>query len=245
MKVRIKFTKHGPMKYIGHLDIMRYFQKAIRRAKLDIAYSEGYSPHQIMSFAQPLGVGLESNGEYMDVEMISVTTAEDMIAKLNSAMAEGITISNMVILPETTGNAMATVAAAKYSIYFKKNAPVSFDLETVVTNFVKKSEILVTKKTKKSEAELDLKPAIYELYTKKPEEAVLASNELLSAETKAISLMVDASSSGNIKPSLVLEAIFAEGNEELKPYSYQIIREETFAQADGQFVPMDTLGDQF
>ena len=51
MKVRIKFAKYGVMKYIGHLDIMRYFQKSMRRAKVDIAYTSGFSPHQIMSFA--------------------------------------------------------------------------------------------------------------------------------------------------------------------------------------------------
>ena len=60
IKVRIKFSKHGVMRFIGHLDIMRYFQKVFRRAEIDIAYSGGFSPHQIMSFAQPLGVGLES-----------------------------------------------------------------------------------------------------------------------------------------------------------------------------------------
>ena len=54
MKIRIKFRKWGVMKFIGHLDMMRYFQKAVRRAKIDIRYSEGYSPHQIMSFAAPL-----------------------------------------------------------------------------------------------------------------------------------------------------------------------------------------------
>lgn len=49
MKIRIKFRKYGVMKFIGHLDMMRYFQKAMRRAEIDIAYSEGFSPHQIMS----------------------------------------------------------------------------------------------------------------------------------------------------------------------------------------------------
>ena len=48
MKVRIKFSKQGPVKFIGHLDVMRYFQKAMRRAAIDIKYSEGFSPHQIM-----------------------------------------------------------------------------------------------------------------------------------------------------------------------------------------------------
>ena len=54
MKIRIKFTKQGPVKFIGHLDVMRYFQKAMRRADVDIKYSEGFSPHQVMSFAAPL-----------------------------------------------------------------------------------------------------------------------------------------------------------------------------------------------
>ena len=62
MKVRIKFSKHGPMKFIGHLDIMRYFQKAMRRADVAICYSGGFSPHQIMSFAAPLGGGITTNG---------------------------------------------------------------------------------------------------------------------------------------------------------------------------------------
>ena len=59
MKVRVKFSKYGPVKFIGHLDVMRYFQKAIRRAEIDVAYSEGFSPHQKLSFAAPLSV---SNG---------------------------------------------------------------------------------------------------------------------------------------------------------------------------------------
>lgn len=83
MKVRVKFKKHGAIRFIGHLDVMRFFQKCIRRAGLDIAYSGGYSPHQIMSFAHPLGVGMESNGEYMDIELHTATTSEDMIKRMN------------------------------------------------------------------------------------------------------------------------------------------------------------------
>lgn len=71
MRIRIKFKKYGAMKFIGHLDMMRYFQKAMRRAEIDICYSEGFSPHQIMSFAAPLGVGITSDGEYLDIEVNS------------------------------------------------------------------------------------------------------------------------------------------------------------------------------
>lgn len=71
MKVRVKFAKYDNMRFIGHLDVMRFFQKALRRAGIDVAYSTGFSPHQIMSFASPLGVGMCSYGEYMDIELRS------------------------------------------------------------------------------------------------------------------------------------------------------------------------------
>jgi len=69
LKARIKFRKYGVMKFIGHLDIMRFFQKVMRRADIPIAFTGGYSPHMIMSFANPLGVGLTSDGEYFDIEL--------------------------------------------------------------------------------------------------------------------------------------------------------------------------------
>ena len=77
LKIRIKFRKWGAMKFIGHLDMMRYFQKAVRRANIDICYSEGYSPHQIMSFAAPLGVGITSDGEYFDIEVNSSLSSKE------------------------------------------------------------------------------------------------------------------------------------------------------------------------
>ena len=64
------------MKFIGHLDLMRYFQKVFRKAGLPVAYSQGFNPHQIMSFAAPLGVGLTSEGEYVDVEVTESWTSQ-------------------------------------------------------------------------------------------------------------------------------------------------------------------------
>ena len=231
MKVRIKFSKHGVMKFIGHLDIMRYFQKAIRRSGIDIAYSEGFSPHQIMSFAAPLGVGLESNGEYLDIEVVTATSSKDMIQKLNAVMAEGMKILSIKSLPDTAGNAMASVAAADYTVTFRKGYEPTFDWHGQLERFYEKPAILVTKKTKKSEKELDLKPYIYSL----------------CIEDDAIRMRVDASSSGNIKPSLVIEAFYKEMGEELPEFALEITREDTYANIGTmekpEFVPLDALGD--
>ena len=214
MKLRIKFSKHGVLKFIGHLDVMRYFQKAIRRAGIDIAYSSGFSPHQIMSFAAPLGIGLESNGEYMDIEVHSLTSAQQFLKDLNQQMVEGIQILEVKLLPENAGNAMASVAAARYSIRFREGFQPQFFNQETIANFYNQTKIIVTKKTKRSESTFDMKPFLYEF--------------CLCEDNATIRLTVDASSFGNIKPSLVLKAYFEHNNSIFDEYSLLITREETY-----------------
>lgn len=213
MKLRIKFRKFGAVRFIGHLDLMRFFQKMIRRAELDIAYSKGFSPHQIMSFAAPLGVGLESNGEYVDVEMNSVTTSADMIKRLNAASVEGIEILSIRLLPENCANAMASVAAASYTVRFRDGRSPKADYRNGLPEFLKSDEIPYEKETKKGSVTLNLKPAIYELRIE---------------EDDSIYMLVNASSSGNIKPTMVLEAYLSTQNESLMENALLITREETY-----------------
>lgn len=233
MKLRIKFTKSGVMKFIGHLDMMRYFQKAMRRADIDIAYSTGFSPHQIMSFAAPLGVGLESNGEYFDIEAVSVTNASDMKKALNAVMAEGVRVEGIWELPQEAGNAMASVAAARYTVRFDAGYAVPFDLGEAVERFMEQEQIMVTKQTKKSVKEMDLKPYIYEM----------------KAENGSVSLFVDASSSGNIKPGLVMETLFLQNGQVLPECILKITREDTYANTGTKeqpvFVPLGEIGYAF
>jgi len=228
------------MKFIGHLDIMRYFQKAIRRAEIPIAYSEGFSPHQIMSFAAPLGVGLLSNGEYLDIvcrEPLHMN-AEEMKAALNHVMVEGIDIVNVCALSEDAGNAMASVAAARYTVVFRKGYEPEFDWKGQLSEFYNQLTIPVIKQTKKSTKELDLKPGIYELFLKETD------------GQSSIEMLVDASSAGNIKPGLVMEAFCKEnGQEELQKAALLITREDTYGDRGTedihQFVPLDAFGEAF
>lgn len=249
MKIRIKFAKYGALKFIGHLDVMRFFQKAIRRAGIDIKYSEGFSPHQIMSFAAPLGVGMESMGEYLDIEVNSMTSVEDMKSALNRTMAAGIDVLSVKILPDSSKNAMASVAAAAYCIAYKEgNFPIE-DMQQKLADFYAEESIVVTKKTKKSTMDMDLKPGIFELKMDKP--LNIPSAHTGAAEDKqiepAIYMMVDAGSSGNIKPSMVLDAFCAYCNVELKPYSCQITRLDTYTkitdeQGVEKLVPLEEAG---
>ena len=107
--------------------MMRYFQKAIRRANIDICYSEGFSPHQIMSFAAPLGVGITSDGEYFDIEVNSSLTSKEALDALNSTMVEGVEVTEYVKLPDNAKTAMSLVEAADYTLSYKEgyNSPVN------------------------------------------------------------------------------------------------------------------------
>ncbi|MFI3211879.1 MAG: TIGR03936 family radical SAM-associated protein [Eubacteriales bacterium] len=233
MKVRIKFSRHGVMKFIGHLDIMRYFQKAIRRAELDIAYSTGFSPHQIMSFAAPLGVGICSNGEYLDVEITSNEGATDMINRLNATMAHGICVESVKALPETVGNAMASVAAASYTITWKKEEDIPVNLSAQVEAFKKLPEVNVVKKTKKGNRDLNLQPYIYKMTT----------------DGTSLSLFVDATSANNVKPALLMEGFYEFIKLEYNFNLFQITREDTFTnigtEASPNYVPLDAVGEDF
>lgn len=288
MKIRIKFAKYGTMKFIGHLDMMRFFQKAIRRAGIDIKYSEGFSPHQIMSFAAPLGVGLESTGEYLDIEVNSmknvyagnilhtddellldsqdkrqkIMTVGEMKDALNQVMVEGVEVISVGVLPDTVKNAMASVAAASYRLHSKAGDFGIGNLEEIVKAFYAQETIPYTKETKKSVIELDLKQGIYEITTEetvlnqvflKPVEYAECTGETELTEipeqsedktmTTAICMTVNASSSGNIKPSMVFEKLCEFAGVEIPASAYQVTRLETYTDLakEGethQFVPL-------
>lgn len=230
MRLRVKFRKYGPVRFIGHLDVMRYFQKAIRRAEIDVAYSTGFSPHQIMSFASPLSVGLESNGEYMDIEVHSITSCEDVKMRLNAVSAPGIEVTSVIELPDTAGNAMASVAAASYTVYFREGRAPKLDIAAALPKFLAKEEILYTKETKKGTREINLKAGIYEL----------------SWRDDHFTMLVDASSAGNIKPVQIIEALLAAHEEVLQENALLVTREDTFTnigtEESPKLVPLDAVG---
>lgn len=241
MKIRIKFRKYGVMKFIGHLDIMRYFQKAMRRAEIDICYSEGFSPHQIMSFAAPLGVGITSDGEYLDIEVNSTLSTEKALHVLNETMVEGVEIVDYVQLPDNAKTAMSIVAAADYDLYFKPgyDAPrsVAEFTEGIDNFFTKPSEVLITKKTKKSEKVMDLKQLVYAF---KAESKVREDG----AVVPSFYLMVSTGSSDNLKPELVVESLFEAMGLTYDANAIQIHRRDVYAaDAEGKgYVSLGELG---
>lgn len=219
------------MKFIGHLDIMRYFQKAIRRAEIPIAFTSGYSPHMIMSFANPLGVGLTSDGEYFDIELTEPIASKEAVRRLNEQMVDGMEIVSFVQIPDDKkSKGMSIVAGADY-LSSVKNGSLPEDLAEKLEAFYAQNEICVVKKTKKSEKEVDIRPMIYKL----------------ECRNGGIYMRVAAGSVQNLKPELVTEAFVRYLGMEADAVTFTHHRLETFAEsedADGKtvLVPLDALG---
>lgn len=92
MKIVFKYTKLDRLKFISHLDTMRVFQRAIRRTGTPIKYSEGFNPRQKFSIAFPLSLGIESYGEYAEIEVDGIIDIDELIIKINKVLPDGLKI---------------------------------------------------------------------------------------------------------------------------------------------------------
>lgn len=235
LKVRVKFSKTGSMKFIGHLDVMRYFQKAIRRSGIDIAYSQGFNPHQLISFAAPLGVGLTSDSEYMDMELNSSFSSKEAMDRLNAAMNDEIRVESYVELEDGSKNAMSIVAAADYCVSLKDGYPLVEDFQTKFDTFLTQPEIIMLKKTKKSEKEVNIKPYIYhvgyttEEFGNKINQNIHKTVAQQYENGQKIYMQIATGSVVNIKPELIMEAFYQYIQMPFEPLTYQIHRMEVYA----------------
>lgn len=240
LKVRIRFRKYSIMKYIGHLDILRYFQKCMRRAGIDISYSGGFSPHQIMSFAAPLGVGLISDGEYLDISVESSDSSKVSMEKLNSVMVPGMEITSYKKLDDKDKNAMSIVACADYYVYPKERIKLpSVDklLQAKKDFYDEAKTILVTKQTKKSEKVMDLKALVYDFDITTKDINGIDGNTCFY-------IKLSTGSVDNVKPELFLKAFFDYMGLEFVETDYQIHRLDLYCDRDGELISLSDTGEE-
>ena len=230
MKTRIRFVKTGSLKFIGHLDCMRFFQKALRRAGLDVKYTKGYSPHPVMSFASPLGVGITSDGEYVDVEFNSLPTedSDEFARYMNRFMSDELFVTGLEIMPDNFKNSMSLLTAADYMIVEKEPGALPPELAGQWRAFMEQPRILIVKKSKSSEKEMDVKPYILaeglslEEFSEKTGEQYGAIH--CPYEGRAVFLQLRSGSEINIKPEPVAQAFAQAAGWRWEPCACQVHR---------------------
>ncbi len=235
MRIRIKYSKQGLMKFIGHLDMMRYFQKASRRAGIDVAYTEGMSPHMSMSFALPLGVGMTSDSEYVDVDLATPMPTDAIVEALNRSVPEGIHFTQAREIPIGKAHkGMTVVARADYTLQIRPEYAWDDSWREDFLKWLEKPEILVMKKGKKTEKEIDIRPLIYQ--------ASFTASDGKGDLVLALSAGLDR----NIRPELVMQAFARDTRREYTQFMFHINRDEVYADrgsdAEHRFVALIDLG---
>lgn len=207
-KRRIKFAKLGLSKFISHLDLQRTFARAVMRSGLPVKYSNGFNPHQIMTFSLPLAVGVTSESEYVDIDFDESASNEEVEEKLKKALPPDIKLIK-VSMPQVSAN---DICAAEYILKF---CDICFEKEKL-ESFFEEKELPVIKKSKKGDKEVNLKDYIIDC-------EILELNKN-SAKLKAV---LSAGGSKNIKPSLLAEKLLSYMGEDLETIVY-IHRTEIF-----------------
>ena len=156
IKIRIQFSKSGPLRFIGHLDFLKVFQQTVSRAKLPIAYSQGFHPHMLLSFALPLPLGMTSLCDYADLTLESDLPEDAVISQINTHAPSGLSITNAYKF--NGPGAAAIVTAADYLL---ETDGISC---AIIQNLLNHKRLNVSKKTKSGIKDADIRPDIYNIW---------------------------------------------------------------------------------
>lgn len=189
-KYRLTFEKKGYAKYVSHLDLMRMFQRAFLRAELPISFSQGFNPHQKISIAFPLPLGVTGKKEYIDIELDEKILFSELIERLNNALPTDIRILSASFPTQKT----SALSRAVYEVEIDLKDNIS-SLKNKIIDVLNQDEIIVEKKTKRGIADTDIKPSIID-------------SEILSANDVKIRLKLTLSceDGASLKASTVVDA---------------------------------------
>jgi len=150
MMIRAKYTKKGDLVYLSHLDLVRLFERAFRRANIPLAFTQGFNPHPIINFAAPLSVGVSSEAEYFDVVLAEPITPEHFTITLNKTLPSDIQILQAIQLDEKPVNALMQEAALMvYSVSFSLEHPLKNEaLTKAIDQLTNQNEVIIQKKGK-------------------------------------------------------------------------------------------------
>jgi radical SAM-linked protein len=209
--IRAKFIRGEEVKFISHLDLMKSFERAIRRSRLPIAYSQGFNPHPQMVFGLPLSVGVTSEAEYGDFELNEPITPRSFMESLNPQLPAGLTITDAE-QKSTKTNIMATISAAAYDILvYTEGCTGIIEFAGSIDEMLHQTEVNVTKEGKQGNKKVNIRPMIHRLDAK-----AVSENELKAGEYDAfyrqgslfcVSALLSAGSTANLKPELLVTAI--------------------------------------
>lgn len=217
------FEKSERLRHIGHLDIQRAMQRALRRSGLPVSYSKGFNPHILVTFASALSTGASGKRELMDVTLEEDVTPEGFLAAMNCALPPDMQLQSARVLDDRHPALMSQVAAADYTLRIMDEGAAARLAESI-GGFLKQETIPALRRTKSGEKECDIRPLIHSL----------------SAEGSALRTVVTLTERESCKPDMLLTAMCGFAGMEVP--RVMVVRNGLLGlNADGRLAPLETL----
>lgn len=217
MILRVKFTKEDYLRYIGHLDLLRLFQRCFNRAGIELNYSQGFNPRPKISIANPLSLGVESIGEYMDIDLLKEVDIEEFITAMNNVLPEGIKILEAQY-PKDTKSVSAILDFAEYEIKYKTEKNITKEeLSTIVNSWLENEEIMISRLRKRKKSKIMIEENVKCLIE---EVKVVGVNK----NTIYINAILSSSENGTLRPLDFIEAMNRDNNLEIDMESVMLKR---------------------
>lgn len=227
MIIRALFNKKNYLKYLSHLDLVRLFQRSFNRAGIPVKYSEGFNPHPKFSIAHPLSLGLESEGEYIDIELERDISAEDFVDKMNKYLPTDIQIVKAAAM-EKAESVTSLISWAFYEVKFQLSSDMDLDvLREKIDAWLKQEEILITRLRKKGRNKVEVQENIVPMIGNVVVKETDANNFIV------LNILLSSGDAGNLKPINCLEAMERDLSLEMDMDSILIKRLNLFAEKDG------------
>jgi len=226
MRIVSKFAKEENVKFISHLDMMRTFQRAIRRAYLPISFTQGFNPHPKMAFASALSVGVTSEGEYIDLTLKNDVAVEEFNKRLNDVLPLGLKILRSAEMPMNAPTLMSIIDKALYRFYFQKSKD---DFGKQIQEFFRQNVILVSNEKKGTLNHTNIRPLME-----------LVNIDESHSNFDKVDVLLNSGSKSNLKPTLVLSAMIDFLQADIEALNSKIHRLELFLIREEQLMtPID------
>jgi len=212
MRMLAVFEKSERIRHIGHLDIQRSVQRGLRRSGLPVAYSQGFNPHILITFASALSTGACGKREIMDVTMASEVTEEEFLTRMNRAMPPEMQLKEARAVEDRHPSLMGMVRAAVYDLVIRDGEQAG-KLAAALPEMMKKDQIVTMRKTKTKLAECDIKPLIYSVRAEGQHlYATLALTERESCKPQMLleALKTEAGIDGEVRMLVIRQGLLGE-----------------------------------
>lgn len=224
-KLRLQLTKGEEIRYISHLDYAGAMEKAIRRANLPAAYSEGFNPHMKIAFASALAVGITSESEYMDLELTEHIEMKQVIHLLSSMLPPGIIIKQAKYMPERCPAMMAVINLASYKMIIPLKQNIAAEkITSSIQAFLHSQECIFIKETPKGTRAINIREYIFN-----NDMRIICSQDKIE-----LTLSIKITPTGSVKPSEVLQVL-------IESFALPVQKDTVYITRTGLFIANSAL----